>query len=279
MYVRQADLPIRIAVLDMNNNTPNKGLGYIVKFIESYGDIFEYQIFDVRFKSEIPEVENFDAFISSGGPGSPFDGDGIWDIKWHNWLQEVWDYNKVNIVKKHVFLICHSFQMACIHFKVGNVCERKNMSFGTYPAHKTHIGEHEPFFAALPEPFYIADFRHWQVIQPDKKQIKSLGLKIVAIEKERPHVELERAIMAIRFSDTIFATQFHPEADAPGMLSYFQEEERKQQVITEHGEKRLRDMIDHLGDPDKVELTGHTILPAFFEDVIQSLKPSEALLA
>ncbi|MEI9933338.1 MAG: hypothetical protein WDM71_00415 [Ferruginibacter sp.] len=39
----------------------------------------------------------------------------------------------------------------------------------------------------------------------------------MAIEKERPHVALPRAIMAVRFNDYMIGFQFHPEADAVGM--------------------------------------------------------------
>jgi GMP synthase-like glutamine amidotransferase len=49
-----------------------------------------------------------------------------------------------------------------------------------------------------------------------------LGVTILRLEKERPHVNLERAIMAIRFSKEVFGTQFHPEADGEGMLRYLQ---------------------------------------------------------
>ena len=41
-----------------------------------------------------------------------------------------------------------------------------------------------------------------------------MGAKILCIEKERPHVPYERAVMGIRFNEYMIGTQFHPEADA-----------------------------------------------------------------
>ena len=92
---------------------------------------------------------------------------------------------------------------------------------------------------------------------------------IVALEKERPHVPLERAVMAIRFSEQLFGTQFHPEADAQGMSMYLQREDKKQTVIQNHGLPKWTSMIEHLNDPDKINLTNKQVLPNF---LIQSIK-------
>ena len=37
----------------------------------------------------------------------------------------------------------------------------------------------------------------------------------------------------------MIGTQFHPEAYAEGMYDYFNQEDRKNSVIAEHGEERL----------------------------------------
>ena len=76
-----------------------------------------------------------------------------------------------------------------------------------------------------------------------------MGASILAIEKERSHVPLERAIMAIRFNDNMIGTQFHPEADAIGMSLHLQTEEKKKTVIENYGVEKWQSMIDHLNDP------------------------------
>jgi homoserine O-succinyltransferase/O-acetyltransferase len=50
---------------------------------------------------------------------------------------------------------------------------------------------------------FAADFRWWQVTQPNKKVFSELGAEILALEKIRLHVDYERAIMAIRISPEI----------------------------------------------------------------------------
>jgi hypothetical protein len=99
-----------------------------------------------------------------------------------------------------------------------------------------------------------------------------MGGRILCIEKERPHVPLERAIMAIRFSDYMIGTQFHPEADAIGMSMYLQTEEKKKTVIESHGFDKWQSMILHLNDPDKILWTYSHILPNFLNEAVEHLQ-------
>jgi homoserine O-succinyltransferase/O-acetyltransferase len=266
---------LQLAILDMYDGTPNQGMRCIQDILKGFSDTISYKIFDVRQKNEIPNFLDFDIFISTGGPGDPREGDGIWDKNWYHWLDEVHRYNK-NIAeegaKKYVFFICHSFQMACAHFKIGEITPRQSMSFGTFPVYKTEEGEQEEIFEALENPFYIADFRRFQVVSPDYKQLDSLDATILALEKPRPHVPLERALMAARFSKEMIGTQFHPEADGDGMLVWFQQEDKKNQVVAEHGQEKYDSMIFDLSDPNKIEFTQNTILPTFLRTAIGHLQ-------
>ncbi len=261
---------VRLAILDMYDNTPNLGMGRIKELVEMFAGAYEYEIFDVRGKSEVPDM-SFDVYISSGGPGSPHDGDGEWDNKYYNWMEEVWLWNQNSgMPPKHVFFICHSFQMACKHFGIGTVSKRLKPSFGIFPVFKTEMGKFEPLFDGLLNPFYAADFRDWQVIEPDMRRIDELGAEILALEKIRPHVPLERAIMAVRFSQEIVGTQFHPEADAQGMLHHFSDPVRRNKIIKDHSEEKYLDMIEHLNDPDKISLTQRIVLPIFLSRALRA---------
>lgn len=264
---------LRLAILDLYDNTPNRGMTCIKGIVDRFGSRMDCEVFDVRAKAETPGLD-FDIYISSGGPGSPHDGDGIWDVMYYNWIRDVWEWNeRTTRRKKHVFFICHSFQMACKFFRVGEVTKRKSQSFGTFPCHKTVAGRYEPLFEGLPDPFYIADFRDWQVVEPDLERFAELGARILALEKFRPHVDLDRAIMAIRFSDEIVGTQFHPEADPDGMLEHFLSPERRRQIVEDHSEEKYLKMIDHLNDSDKIGLTYEIILPSFLDRAIRELQP------
>jgi len=66
-------------------------------------------------------------------------------------------------------------------------------------------------------------------------------------------------------------TQFHPEADAPGMSMYLMQEDKKKNVIENHGLEKWESMIEHLNDPDKISLTNSQILPNFIMQSIAKL--------
>lgn len=266
---------IRIALLDMNNNQVNQGFKNIKEISETFQRNTEENVsietFDVRFKNEIPEIKNFDIFISSGGPGNPHREGFEWEDKFSGFLNAVFEHNKFSTEKKYLFLICHSFQLASIHWKLGTINKRKSYSFGVMPVHKTEEGEQEFLFKNLPDPFYAVDSRAYQFIESDHERFEELGMKITAIEKFRPHIELERAVMAVRFSEEIFGTQFHPEANPEGMMENLKEEKNKLAMIENFGMEKYLETIDRIDDKDKIILTQSQILPGFLDFAKQNI--------
>lgn len=264
---------LKLAILDMNNNEPNQGLRCITDIVRFFDKDIYFKVYDVRSKNEIPDT-NYDIYISSGGPDSPLQ-QGSWRKPYLDLMQELWDSNKNGTdQKKFVFFICYSFQVICDYFELGQIKPRKSTSFGILPVHKTKMGEKDPILKGLNDPFYAVDSRDWQLIQPRLKVFKEHGASILSLEKIRTHVEYERAIMAVRFSDEFVGTQFHPEADPIGMKAYFLAEENKQMVINNFGEEKYFRMMHKMDDPDKLTLTYNTILPTFIRKAINQISES-----
>lgn len=260
---------IRIAILDLYEGQPNQGMRCIREILEQWGAHHHthvaYDEFDVRNGLAVPDT-SYDLYISSGGPGSPLESEGTeWENTYFNWIHSIEEWNRGmdHFPKKHVLFICHSFQLACRYYQVGNVCKRKSTAFGVFPIHMLLDGKNEPVFDGLKDPFYSVDSRDYQVIAPNHTRLREMGAKILAIEKNRPHVPYERAVMAIRFSDYFLGTQFHPEADAEGMSMYLQREDKKQTVIENHGEVKWASMVEQLQDPEKIMWTYKHVLPNF----------------
>lgn len=274
-------VPVKVAILDLYNNIPNQGMRGIQEILTAFGRTLpqglEYKVYETRYRDEVPSLD-YDFFISTGGPGSPYDGEGLaWEHDYFNWLENLWNFNERNRdVKKQAFFICHSFQMVCRYFQMAEVTKRRSTSFGIFPTHKTEAGEKDILFRHLPEPFYVADFRDWQAVQPNQKRLDELGASVLCLEKIRPHVEYERAVMAIRISDELVATQFHPEADPKGMSVHFSHPEKQMQVIIDHGQEKYNDMIEHLSTPDRIPLTHNTILPTFLAEGMRKKQMIEA---
>lgn len=247
------------------------------QFLSEDGISGQYTVFEVRTTLELPDIGDYDIFISSGGPGAPLIAGEKWEQPYFSFLDAVLSHNEEHQQKKHLFLICHSFQLACLHWDLAKVTKRKSTSFGVMPIHKTEKGLSEPLFNGLPNPFFAVDSRDYQVVKPNYKKLEKFGAKILCKEKIRPHIPLERAVMAIRFTQEIFGVQFHPEADSEGMLKYFNREDKRSMVIKLHGKKKHLNMLEHLEDEDKILRTHRTMIPGFLKKAALTLKESKLL--
>jgi GMP synthase-like glutamine amidotransferase len=272
---------VRVAILDLYEGVANEGMRGFRDILDRYkaqhGLDLSYQVFDVRLKGQVPDT-SFDVYISSGGPGSPLDSEGTeWEKKYFRLIDKIEAHNKQEgTQKKHVLFVCHSFQLMCRRYDLGNIDLRRSPSFGVLPVHLTDAGRNEHIFEGLANPFYTVDSRSWQVTSLNMERVAKLGVEILALEKERPYVDLPRAVMAIRFNEYFFATQFHPEADAHGMSLMLQREDKKDHVINEHGEAKYLEMLERLEDPDKIVHTQSTIIPNFLDEAILKIVNKEA---
>ncbi|HUX84210.1 MAG TPA: hypothetical protein VMV20_03190 [Chitinophagaceae bacterium] len=267
---------LRVALMDLNDGAPNQGMRSLRQLLPAYAAENSLEIllteFEVRRKTQIPD-SSYQVYISTGGPGSPLDSEGSdWDNRYCALIRDLEQINLSSGEKKFVFFICHSFQLACRLYDLGEICLRKSPAFGVMPVNKTGEGFNEPLFRDLPDPFFAVESREWQVIRPNMERMAAVGANLCALEKERPRIPLERAMMAIRFSPWFFGTQFHPEADPEGMTHYLEKTEKKAQVIRQFGEQKYRDMLDHLEDPGMICLTRAQVIPRFLDQAVASLQ-------
>lgn len=265
---------MKIAVLDLYEGEANEGMRCIRALIEQFNDDSSYpvtyEVFDVRQKLEVPNL-SFDGYISSGGPGSPITSQGSeWEQRYFTWMDSLLKFNRENpFQKKQVMLICHSMQIFCRYYNYAKVTKRKSTAFGVMPVHLTKEGKKEPLFSQLEDPFYAVDSRDYQILQPNEGKIWSGGGQILCIEKSRPLIPLERAVMAIRFNESIVGMQFHPEADSDGMHRYLLRDDKKKYVVEKYGEKKYFTMLQMLNEPDKIKHTYQSIIPMFLRKTAQ----------
>ena len=270
---------IKIALLDMYNGEPNQGMRCIIDIVNRFNPVVGFEIFDVRGKCHLPEIKKFDIYISTGGPGNPLTGDGDWDVKYYEFIDSLNKWNMENAVKKHVLFICHSFQMACLHFGLATITKRNDTSFGVMTMHKTKEGQTDSLFEGLADPFYAIDSRDYQVVQPKLSIFAKKGAKIISLEKIRDHVQYERAIMAVRFTDYFVGTQFHPEADPISFVAHMRNKVAKEKIKKMKGKKKFRNMLEDLLDDDKIYRTNETLIPNFLRIAINDLMKTKKMLS
>jgi GMP synthase-like glutamine amidotransferase len=268
---------IKVATIDLYNNERNEGMRCIKEIVSETGNNISdvdltYDVYETRFKGDVPG-NDIDIYISSGGPGSPFEGKGTkWEKDYYNLIDNICNHNQSTAEKKkYLFFICHSFQMMARYFEFGTVSKRNMKSFGVMPFSKTENGSDDLILAALSNPFYAADIRQYQVTHPNNKKIEELGANILSFEIVDDKSDNEPAIAAVRISNEIVGTQFHPEADPTSMLYHFKQPERKQQVVERYNEEHYYEMMELLKQLNTIKLTRKTIIPNFLNTAIQEL--------
>jgi GMP synthase-like glutamine amidotransferase len=261
--------PVRLAILDMNNNVENMGITSLKRIADRF-PVIDYEVFDVRYKREIPDL-NFDIYLSSGGPGDPLEGDGLWDKDYFDLMDRLWVHNTQHEEKKFAFFVCHSFQMICHHLAIGQISLRRKESFGIVPVDITSEGAMDPLFMHLHNPFYGADFRRYEIIYPDAKRLEELNSKITALENPDLDIDDNRALMAVRFSNEWFGTQFHPEAHPDGMVHYLRRPEKKEMILSQFGMNTYEEMMHNALHPERLAHTRDLILPAFIKDAVDQI--------
>jgi len=159
---------IKVATVDLYNNERNEGMRCIKEIVSEAGNRFNdidltYSVYETRFKGIVPE-DDYDIYISSGGPGSPYEGEGSkWEKDYYKLMDDIYNYNqKSSDRKKYIFFICHSFQMMARYFEFGDVSKRNMKTFGVMPFSKTEHGNLDPILSTLSDPFYAATETHTQ---------------------------------------------------------------------------------------------------------------------
>jgi hypothetical protein len=63
-----------------------------------------------------------------------------------------------------------------------------------------------------------------------------------------------------------------------GMAHYLKQDEKKEIVISHHGEDKYFEMLEHLYDDDKIKSTHNTILPRFLDFAITQLQQNDEVV-
>ncbi len=82
------------------------------------------------------------------------------------------------------------------------------------------------------------------------------------------------AILAMRFARGIEGTQFHPEADKPGVMNWIERPEHKVAVQDAYGEALYDRMVKSLANPDRLAKTFALLIPGWLAYRFNEIAPS-----
>jgi GMP synthase-like glutamine amidotransferase len=217
-----------------------------------------------RNLGELPD-RNTDLVLSSGGPGSPYDGyDDPWCVGFRKFIDHVVERNlAAPDTAPGMLVVCHSFEIAVTHFAVATMVPRSSRKFGVMPCYVTEEGRRSVLFASFGDRLFTWEHRNWEPVDLDEHKLRKLGGALLAKESREGRFDKGRALLGFDFARGISGTQFHPEADRPGVLAWINRPEHAADVKGAYGVDLYERMIKTLSDPTRLARTYALLIPGW----------------
>ncbi|MFN7131118.1 MAG: hypothetical protein ACK4N5_03495 [Myxococcales bacterium] len=275
MNVQPLNQPLRLCLVDMNNGVRNEAVRCFRRIFEAFqhrvqqanpGLRITYEHVQPRNLGELPSAD-VDLIMSSGGPGSPYDGyDEPWCDGYRAFLDRVVDRN---LQHPHdapkLFVVCHSFEITVTHFAVAKMEKRDEKKFGVMPCYTTDEGMRHPLFEPFGDRLFVWEHRSWEARGLDEARLAQLGGRLLARESRDGRNDKGEACLALDFAPGIVGTQFHPEADRAGVIAWITKPEHSAAVADAYGEPLLDRMMKTLADPTRLARTYALLLPGWLQ--------------
>jgi GMP synthase-like glutamine amidotransferase len=266
----------------MNNGHVNQAMrclrGLVSGFVE------RVQAHNAELSCELVEVSprdtnnlipvDCDLYLSSGGPGSPFDGDGQpWTFDYASFVDGVVEsVIRGGADQRSLFAICYSFEMVVRHFQLAQIVPRVERKFGIMPVYMTPAGQEHPLLAPFGDRLFAFEHRNWEAVDLDQKKLESMGGKLLARES-RDGVSKGRAVLGLDIAPGVETVQFHPEADRSGVVNWISRPEQAAAFKATYGEVTYQAMLRTLDDPRRLARTYALVIPGWLTRRFNALAP------
>ncbi len=265
---------LKVCLVDMNNGVANQATRCFRRLVDGFSKRVREAnpSLDVVFKhvqprnlGELPDADT-DLLLSSGGPGAPTDGyEDPWSTGYRAFLDRVTEANlKDRFTSPKALLICHSFELGVLHYGVAQMARRETKKFGLMPAYMTADGEATDYLRPFGYRLFSWEHRDWQAVDLDSQRLADIGGAVLATETHESHgAHKGDAALAIRFTAGVDGTQFHPEADKPGVMAWVEKPESQNALRLAYGDALLDRMVKSLGNPDRLAKTFALLVPGW----------------
>jgi GMP synthase-like glutamine amidotransferase len=273
---------LHLCLVDMNNGVPNEATRCFRTILERFTARARAvnPTLDVRFTHVQPRnlgeapPPDVDLVLSSGGPGSPFDGyDEPWCTGYRRFLDSVVDAHVRGKGEPSALVVCHSFEIAIEHFGFARMAKRASRKFGLMPVYTTPEGARAPLLEPFGDRLFVWEHRDWEAVGLDHAKLAALGGELWAVES-RPDGSSPwkgDGLLAFRFAPGVEGTQFHPEADRDGALAWIQRPEQATACIEAYGELTYQRMLASLDNPERLARTFEVLIPGWLDRAFDGL--------
>lgn len=264
--------PLRLCIVDMNNGHVNQAMrclrGLAAGFFErvqAHNPGLSCEVVEVSPRdTNAPIPTDCDLYLASGGPGSPFDGEGEpWTQDFARFVDGVVESaSQGGAHRRALFAICYSFELVVHHYKLADVVPRADRKFGVMPIYTTPVGQQHPLLAPFGDRLFAFEHRNWEAVNLDERRLSSLGGQLLARES-RDGISKGRAILGLQVAPGVEAVQFHPEADRAGVMSWLARPEQAAAFKATYGEVTYLAMLRTLDDPRRLARTYALVIPGW----------------
>lgn len=215
-----------------------------------------------------------DLYLSSGGPGSPFDGDGEpWTFDYAHFLDGVVDsVIRGGSDQRSLFAICYSFEVVVRHYALAQIVPRVDRKFGIMPIYTTKVGQQHPLLAPFGDRLFAFEHRNWEAVDVDERKLAAFGGAVLALES-RDGASKGRAILGLDVAPGVEAVQFHPEADRAGVVNWIARPEQAAAFKANYGEVTYQAMLRTLDDPRRLARTYALVIPRWLVRRFNAIAP------
>jgi GMP synthase-like glutamine amidotransferase len=274
--------PLRLCIVDMNNGHVNQAMrcyrGLAATFFErvrEHNPDLDCELVEVSPRDTNNTIpRDCDLYVSSGGPGSPYDGDGEpWTFDYARFIDQVVEsVIQGGADQRALFAICYSFEVVVRHYKLAEVVPRIERKFGIMPVYTTPEGQRHPLLSPFGDRLFAFEHRNWEAVDLDQKKLASMGGELLARES-RDGVSKGRGILGLDVAPGIEAVQFHPEADRPGVVNWISRPEQAAAFKATYGEVTYQAMLRTLDDPRRLARTYTLVIPGWMTRRFNALAP------
>lgn len=269
-----ASRPLRVCIVDMNNGHENQAMRCLRSIVSRFhanaqrtNPGLAVQVVEVspRDKGESCP-RDCDLYLSSGGPGSPFDGDELpWYSNYGRFLDHIVEENvKHGEAKaKALFGVCFSFELIVRHFAFATMAPRASRKFGVMPIYTTAEGQKHPLLAPFNDRLFAFEHRNWEAIDLDERALKVNGGRVLALESREGQYDKGRAILGVDAAPGVETVQFHPEADRAGVVAWVARPDQAAAFREAYGDLTYERMLKTLDDPRRLARTFAVLIPGW----------------
>lgn len=265
--------PLRLTLVDMNNGVANEAVRCFKRLFDGFvarakaaNPGLEVQLTHVQPRNlgEAPPRDG-DLVLSSGGPGAPTDGyDQPWADAYRAYLDHVVERNHAEPADAPaLFAVCLSFELSVLHFGFATMRPRPSTKFGLMPVYVTPEGMRSALLAPFGDRLFAFEHRGWEAVDLDEDKLMRLRGRLLARESRLGKIDKGEGLLAFEFAPGIVGTQFHPEADRPGVVAWAARPDKASAFKLAYGEALYDRMMKSLKDPTRLARTFGLLIPGW----------------